>query len=126
MTSKGIMRRARLLYVVTSLLFVVPRVFAQEPTSDEGDDLDVAGEDIDMQGTLHMLEPPEIPERLSPGQRAQFAEILEFLHIRLRNVLAAGHSEEDATKVAIHLQQWQALLDLQSRLAEYLRNIGNP
>ena len=35
MTSKGIMRRARLLYVVSSLLFVVPRVFAQAPTSDQ-------------------------------------------------------------------------------------------
>ena len=35
------MRRARLLYVVTSLVFLVPRVFAQAPTSDEGDDLDV-------------------------------------------------------------------------------------
>jgi hypothetical protein len=35
------MRRARLVYVVTSMLFAVPRVFAQAPTSDEGDDLDV-------------------------------------------------------------------------------------
>src|SRR5690349_24954951 len=35
------MRRARLVCVVTSLLFAVPRVFAQAPTSDEGDDLDV-------------------------------------------------------------------------------------
>lgn len=41
MSGTGIMRRARLVYVVTSLLFVAPRVFAQAPTSDEGDDLDV-------------------------------------------------------------------------------------
>jgi len=40
-SSKRIMRRARLLYVVTSLFLVVPRAFAQAPTSDEGDDLDV-------------------------------------------------------------------------------------
>jgi hypothetical protein len=41
MSSKGIMRRARLPYLVASLLFAVPRVFAQAPASDEGDDLDV-------------------------------------------------------------------------------------
>jgi hypothetical protein len=41
MTSKGIMRRARLLYVVPALLFVVPPVLAQATDADKGDDLDV-------------------------------------------------------------------------------------
>src|SRR4051812_359624 len=57
MTSKGIMRRARLLYVVSSLLFVVPRVFAQAPTADDGDDLDV---------TMHVIVDPnaKVPDEI--------------------------------------------------------------
>ncbi len=103
----------------------VPEMMERLANDPDGD-FDLQTDDIEMQATLHTLEPPELPERLSPGQRAQFAEILEFLHIRLRGVLTLGHQEHDDDKVAVELQQWQQLLDLQSRLAEYLRNIGNP
>lgn len=83
-------------------------------------------EDCDLQATLHALEPPEIPERMTPGQAAQLCEMLEFLHLRLRNLIDSVKVPSDAEQVTLELRQWQAILDLQSRLAEYLRQIGEP
>jgi pSer/pThr/pTyr-binding forkhead associated (FHA) protein len=83
-------------------------------------------DDADLQATLHALEPPQLPERLSPGQAAQLAEILEYLHVRLRSLIASVKIEASAEGVALELKQWQSLLDLQSRLAGYLKDIGNP
>lgn len=85
-----------------------------------------AADDADLQATLHALEPPEMPERLSPGQAAQLAELLEYLHIRIRNLIASVKMEANSDKVAIDVRQWQGLIDLQARLANYLRDIGNP
>jgi pSer/pThr/pTyr-binding forkhead associated (FHA) protein len=83
-------------------------------------------EECDMQATLHALEPPELPDRLTPGQAAQLAEILEFLHVRLRNLIHSATVENKTSKITLDLRQWQGLIDLQARLSEYLRQIGNP
>ncbi len=83
-------------------------------------------EDCDLQATLHALEPPEVPERMTPGQAAQLCEMLEFLHLRLRNLIDSVKVPPDEEQVMLQLRQWQAILDLQSRLAEYLRQIGEP
>jgi pSer/pThr/pTyr-binding forkhead associated (FHA) protein len=83
-------------------------------------------EDADLQATIHALEPPELPERLTPGQAAQLAEVLEFLHLRLRNLIGATAVDSKTSKVTVELRQWQALVDMQSRLAEYLREVGEP
>ena len=83
-------------------------------------------EDNDLQATLHALEPPEIPERMSPGQAAQLAELLDFLHIRLRNLIASVQVNDKANEISLEVRQWQAIIDLQARVAEYLRQIGNP
>jgi pSer/pThr/pTyr-binding forkhead associated (FHA) protein len=83
-------------------------------------------EDADLQATIHALEPPELPERLTPGQAAQLAELLEFLHLRLRNFIGSASADTKSNKVALELRQWQALIDLQARLAEYLREVGEP
>lgn len=83
-------------------------------------------EDADLQLTLHALEPPELPERLSPGQAAQLSEILEFLHLRIRNLIQSADVDEKGGEVNLNVRHWQALLDMQSRLAEYLRQIGSP
>ena len=48
----------------------------------------------DLQATLHALEPPDLPDRLSPGQAAQLAEVLEYLHIRLRSLLNSVNSDD--------------------------------
>jgi pSer/pThr/pTyr-binding forkhead associated (FHA) protein len=83
-------------------------------------------EDADLQATIHALEPPDLPERLSPGQAAQLAEILEFLHLRLRNLVGSVSVDGKSSRVVLDLRQWQALLDLQARVSEYLRRIGEP
>jgi pSer/pThr/pTyr-binding forkhead associated (FHA) protein len=83
-------------------------------------------EECDLQATLHALEPPEIPERMTPGQAAQLAEMLEFLHIRLRNLINSVHVDAKSQQVTLEFRQWQGLVDLQARVAEYLRRIGEP
>src|SRR6476660_4492957 len=83
-------------------------------------------EDADLQATIHALEPPELPERMTPGQAAQLAELLEFLHLRLRNFISSSEADSKANKVTLDLRQWQALIDLQARLSEYLREVGEP
>lgn len=83
-------------------------------------------EDADLQATIHALEPPELPDRLTPGQAAQLAELLEFLHLRLRNFITSAEADNKANKVTLELRQWQALIDLQARLSEYLREVGEP
>jgi pSer/pThr/pTyr-binding forkhead associated (FHA) protein len=83
-------------------------------------------DDEDLQATLHVLEPPELPERLGPGQAAQLAELLEYLHIRIRHLLASVKMDEGSQRVSLDQRQWQNLLDLQARLALYLRTIGDP
>jgi pSer/pThr/pTyr-binding forkhead associated (FHA) protein len=83
-------------------------------------------EDADLQATIHALEPPELPERLTPGQAAQLAELLEFLHLRLRNLIGSVHGDSKSNKMILDLRQWQALIDLQARLSEYLRQVGEP
>lgn len=76
--------------------------------------------------TLHALQPPEFPERLSPGQAAQLSELLEYLHVRIRGIIQNGDVDSDAEEVTLGVRVWQNLLDVQSRLAEYLRQVGDP
>ena len=80
----------------------------------------------DARATLHTLIPPELPDNLSPGQAAQFAELLQYLHLRIRGLIDSVRSEEKSELVALDLRQWQNLIDLQDRLAGYLRSIGEP
>jgi pSer/pThr/pTyr-binding forkhead associated (FHA) protein len=84
------------------------------------------GDDADLQATLHALEPPELPDRMTPGQAAQLAEILEYLHIRLRNLIQTARVDGQEGRVTIDYRRWQSLLDLQSRLAEYMRHVAEP
>ena len=83
-------------------------------------------EEDELQQTMHVAEPPNLPDRLSPAQAAQLSEMLEYLHIRIRRLLSTVQIENKAQHVKLETRQWQDLIDLQSRLAEYLRNIGEP
>ena len=69
---------------------------------------------------------PELPKRLSPGQAAQLAEVIEYLHIHLRHIIQDAELSQRGQ--AVHLSQikWQQIIDLQSRLAEYTNKIGKP
>ena len=83
-------------------------------------------DDTDLQATLHTLEPPDLPDRLSPGQAAQLAELLEYVHIRLRHLLDTVQTEGKGESLTIGMREWQGLLDLQARLGEYLRMVSDP
>ncbi len=84
------------------------------------------GASEDMQSTLHIPLPPELPENLSAGQAAQISELFEYFHLRARQLVQSGMVDDQAGQVSISLAQWQDLLDMQSQLAEYLRDIGDP
>ena len=84
------------------------------------------GASEDLQGTLHIPLPPDLPTQLSPGQSAQVSELLEYFHLRARQLVQAGMVDDQTNEVKISLSQWQDLLDMQSQLAEYLRAIGDP
>lgn len=79
-----------------------------------------------LQEALLSLEPPHLPDRLSPGQKAQLAELLDYLHVRIRRLLATVKVEKKVARVSLDPGEWQELVDLQARLAEYLRSIGEP
>lgn len=83
-------------------------------------------DDSDLQATLHSLEPPELPERLTPIQAAQLSELIEFLHIRMRNLISSVAVDSKSPRVSMEMRQWQALIDLQARLSEYLKKVGDP
>ena len=80
----------------------------------------------DLQATIHVVEAPELPTNLSPAQAAQLSEIIEYLHIRIRHLLNTATVDDDSENVSLKTEHWQHLLDLQSRLAVYLRKIGDP
>lgn len=83
-------------------------------------------DDEDLQATIHILEPPDLPSRMSPAQAAQLSELIEYLHIRVRHLLNSVETEKSEEHVRLDMEQWQNLLDIQARLANYLRQIGEP
>jgi hypothetical protein len=80
----------------------------------------------DLQAALQQIQAPELPDRLTPAQAAQLAELIDYIHLRLRQLLATVEVNERSERVKLDAHQWQNLLDLQSELATYFRNIGEP
>jgi FHA domain len=92
-----------------------------------GSDADFDWEsDPEAQKTLHMLRPPALPEGLSAGQAAEVSEIIEYVHLRLRNLIESATVKTAKDAVELGYEPWQSMLDLQGLLAEYLRHIGEP
>jgi len=83
-------------------------------------------DDPDAEALLHTLLPPELPDALSPGQTAQLAEMLQYINLRMRGLLQSVHTKPKSDRVTLDPRQWQNLVDLQVRLAGYLRQIGEP
>lgn len=83
-------------------------------------------DDPNYQLALLDIEPPILPERLTPGQAAQLSELLEFFHVHFRNLISEVDVSQHNAAVEMSRQNWQQLLDIQARLSEYLRQIGNP
>ena len=83
-------------------------------------------DDPDARAVLHTLSPPELPGDLSPGQAAQLSELLLYLHLRLRGTIAAVKGKAKSDKLTLEQRHWQSILDLQDKLANYLKAIGEP
>ncbi|SMP65718.1 Inner membrane component of T3SS domain-containing protein [Neorhodopirellula lusitana] len=76
--------------------------------------------------SLQVEELPGIPDDLSPGQKAQLCEILDFLQNRLERLIETAETDEDTEQVLLKQSAWQRLLDVQSRLATLNRSVTDP
>jgi pSer/pThr/pTyr-binding forkhead associated (FHA) protein len=70
--------------------------------------------------------PPSIPDRLSPSQAAQLAELLEHIHGGIGEAVEGMQGYENRGSVAVSYANWQALMLVYSNLAEMIRSIADP
>ena len=84
------------------------------------------GDDVDLQATLHILEPPDLPDRLDPGQAAQLSELIEYLHIRLRRLLGSVKMDRPTNSVVARPTTMAESGRPASPSGRYLRTIGEP
>lgn len=70
--------------------------------------------------------PPPLPDRLSPAQSAELAELLDYVQGVLRSATEGAVMRSNAERVELEFPDWQAILDLQARLSQLLREIGEP
>lgn len=75
---------------------------------------------------MKIQEVPSIPDDLSPGQKAQLCEILDYLQSRLHRLIESARTDESNQEVILKLSAWQRLLDTQARLAAMTRHIADP
>ncbi|TWU01904.1 FHA domain-containing protein [Neorhodopirellula pilleata] len=75
---------------------------------------------------LQVEELPAIPDDLTPGQKAQLCEILDFLQNRLERLIETAETDESTEQVMLKQSAWQRLLDVQSRLATLNRSVTDP
>ncbi len=71
-------------------------------------------------------EVPSIPSDLSPGQKAQMCEILDYLQQRIHKLIESARNNEGDSEVILQMSAWQRLLDTQSRLSTMTRQIADP
>ena len=95
----------------------------QRMASNHSDVIEDVGE---VRSPLLPSGPPPLPERLSPAQSAELSELLDYVQAVLREATEGAVMRPGNEKVEIDFAHWQALLDLQARLAELLRQIGDP
>jgi hypothetical protein len=69
---------------------------------------------------------PPLPQKMTPGQAARLAEILDFLHRGLSIATEGPQFNADATDVVLSYGDWQKVLAVQMLLARYLRAVAEP
>ena len=70
--------------------------------------------------------PPPIPGNLSPAQTAELSELLDYVQGVLRESTQDATMRPGGETVDLDFAHWQAILDLQARLAGMLRTIAEP
>ena len=75
---------------------------------------------------IQVQEVPSIPDGLSPGQKAQLCEILDYLQARLHKLIESSRTDEANQEIILKMSAWQRLLDTQVRLASMTRQIADP
>jgi predicted component of type VI protein secretion system len=75
---------------------------------------------------MQFPEVPSIPDDLTPGQKAQLCEILDYLQSRLNRLIESARIEESSQEVVLSLAAWQRMLETQIRLATMSRQIADP
>lgn len=75
---------------------------------------------------VQLHEPPAIPDNLTPGQKAQLCEILDYLQTRIHKMIESASSDEASQQITLKFSAWQRLLDAQARLSEMTRQIADP
>jgi pSer/pThr/pTyr-binding forkhead associated (FHA) protein len=83
--------------------------------------------------SLQLLFQPSLPQNLTPVQAAQLEEFTQYVHLRLRYLVATVRSEEikstdggDDRRITLSASQWQNLLDLHGVIALMLNKIEEP
>jgi len=123
-----ILRKGDLISIGRSTLVYGSREHIQEQFDVSSTPSDDGGADklVGMGRSLISEDPPALPKRLSPGQAAQLAELIEYLHIHLRHIIQDAEMSQRGQAVQLSQVKWQQIVDLQSRLAEYTNKIGKP
>lgn len=92
----------------------------------DGNDSDVVEDLQHVRSPLLPAEPPPLPSRMSPSQAAEFSELLDYIQAVLREATESVVMRPGGEEVGLDFMQWQTVLDLQSRIASLLRQVGNP
>ena len=114
---------------LTPLSFIADKATASG--SDSGFELELA-EDFSSENLQLPLFPggaPALPDHLPTGQRARLADVLAYIHERLRDVAFEASEPEDRSAnsaMEVPWDRWQNMLQLQRDLAVYLRKIASP
>ena len=74
---------------------------------------------------------PKIPSSLGASQRAEMADLLAYMHDRIRVVLetathGTGDEKQDHPAMQVNWITWQSLLSLEMDLANWLRKVAEP
>lgn len=128
-SDQEISERARQIGCAVTDLLPVSREFDETP-DDAGDPgashqmlPDEFGEDLLPQ--LFVNETPPLPENLTPIQRARLSDVLMYIHDMQHQILRnATETDPEHGIQEVHWHQFQNLLQLQRRLAVWLRDIS--
>ena len=112
--------------VQESLTAIEQNAELQHSLSKDPLDFEVDGSQSVMLVLSSAVPQPKIPERLTPSQAAQLAELLEYFHGQLAAVVDSPKTPEHSTNVKINIATWQLMIQMYARLSELIRSVAEP